>query len=80
MPNLHHKLRNVGPVFTTNRETKMLSCKIALKQGSANYRAIAQREWTTMHTVGTHWLEYDWVTIAVLLFGMGMLELLVLSM
>jgi hypothetical protein len=31
MPDLRHKLRNVGPVFTTNRETKMLSCEIALK-------------------------------------------------
>jgi hypothetical protein len=81
MPDLRHKLRNVGPVFTTNRETKMLSCEIALKQGWAKcYRAIAQRGWTTMHTVGRHWLEYDWVTIAILLFGMGMLELLVFSM
>jgi len=33
-----------------------------------------------MHSVGRHRLEYDWVTIAVLLFGMGVLELLVLSM
>jgi hypothetical protein len=31
MPELRHKLRNVGRVFTTNRETKMLSCEIALK-------------------------------------------------
>ena len=80
MSDLRHKLRNVDPICTTNRETKMLSCEIALKQGSANYRAIAQRERTTMHSVGRHRLEYDWVTIAVLLFGMGVLELLVLSM
>jgi hypothetical protein len=33
-----------------------------------------------MHTVSMHWLEYDWVTIAILLFGMGTLELFVLSM
>jgi hypothetical protein len=33
-----------------------------------------------MHTVSRHWLEYDWVTIAILLFGMGMLELIILSM
>ena len=80
MPDLRHKLRNVGPVFTINRETKMLSCEIALKPGGANYRDIAQREWTSMHTVGRHWLEYDWVTVAILLFGVGALELLVLSM
>jgi hypothetical protein len=34
----------------------------------------------TMRTHIGHWLEYDWVTIAILLFGMGTLELLVLSM
>jgi len=33
-----------------------------------------------MYTVSRHWLEYDWVTIVILLFGMGTLELLVLSM
>jgi hypothetical protein len=33
-----------------------------------------------MHTVSRRWLEYDWITIAILLFGMGTLELLVLSM
>jgi hypothetical protein len=27
-----------------------------------------------------HWLEYDWVTIAILLCGMGTFELLVLNM
>src|SRR5271166_1336286 len=36
MPDLRHKLRNVSRVFTINRETKMLSCEIALKQGWAN--------------------------------------------
>jgi hypothetical protein len=36
MPDLRHKLRNVRRVFTTNRETKMISREIALKQGWAN--------------------------------------------
>jgi hypothetical protein len=33
-----------------------------------------------MHTIGRHWLEYDWVSLAVLLIGIGSVELLVLSM
>jgi hypothetical protein len=35
---------------------------------------------TAMHTNGRHWLEYDWVSLAVLLIGIGSVELLVLSM
>jgi hypothetical protein len=33
-----------------------------------------------MHAIGRHWLEYDWVTIALLLIGIGSVEVLVLSM
>ena len=34
---------------------------------------------TVMHTIGRYWLEYDWVTVALLLIGIGSVELLVLS-
>ena len=32
-----------------------------------------------MHTQGRHWLDYDFVAFAVLVMGMGAIELLALS-
>jgi hypothetical protein len=82
MPDSRHKLRNAGRVFATNRE-------IRLKQACG--RCYSTRRLPSFEGPGIrigmdvmlsdyrHWLEYDPVALAVLLGGVGFVELIVLS-
>jgi hypothetical protein len=82
LPDSRHKLRNAGPVFATNRE-------IRLKQACG--RCYSTRRLPSFEGPGIrigmdvmlsdyrHWLEYDPVALAVLLGGVGFVELIVLS-
>ena len=82
MPDSRHKLRNAGRVFATNRE-------IRLKQACG--RCYSTRRLPSFESPGIrigmdvmfsdyrHWLEYDPVALAVLLGGVGFVELIVLS-
>jgi hypothetical protein len=65
----------------------MLCSEIALKQGWGNVYALGTHHrakkigrlnmgWTVMRR---HWLDYDLVALAVLIVGVGLVELLVLS-
>jgi hypothetical protein len=77
--NFRHKLRNVGQVFAPNHETKRLCIEIALKQGWGKHTLEPKKNWAfeqgngTM--IGRHWLDYDHVALAVLIIGLGIVEL-----
>jgi hypothetical protein len=87
MPDFRHKLRNAGRVFATNRETRILCGEIRLKQACVD---VFNKTVAVFETPGVrigmdvmlsdyrHWLEYDSVALAVLLIGIGLVELIVL--
>ena len=92
MTDFCHKLRNLGQVFAPNRETKKPSNEIALKQGRVNAGQSQvgggscsgpQEKLGVCTGEGTmfvrHWLDYDFVALAVLVIGLGAVELLALS-
>jgi hypothetical protein len=77
--NFRHKLRNVGPVFAANHEAKKLYIEIALKQGRGKHTLEPKKNWASEQRKGTmigrHWLDYDHVALAVLVIGLGIVEL-----
>ena len=77
--NFHHKLRNIGQVFAPNHETKRLCIEIALKQGWGKHTLEPKKNWAFEQGKGTmigrHWLDYDHVALAVLIIGLGIVEL-----
>jgi hypothetical protein len=77
--NFCHKLRNVGQVFALNRETKKLRIEIALKQGFGKHTLEPKKncgfEQGKGTMIGRHWLDYDHVALAVLIIGLGIVEL-----
>jgi hypothetical protein len=91
MTDFCHKLRNIGQAFASNRETKKSCGEIALKQGwgHAGWReqesscSGPKKNWAFEQGKATmpvrHWLDYDYVALAVLVIGLGVVELAVLS-
>ena|SRR5438445_8539850 len=84
LPDSCHELRNAGQVFATNRETRKRCGEIRLKQvcGMLINKAVAKGVRIGMDQMlydYRHWLEYDSVALAVLFVGVGLVELIVLS-
>jgi hypothetical protein len=71
-----------GPVFA-GRKAPFCDGHHILRRGAARILALikvaSNRVRDTMRTHGRHWLEYDPVALAVLVIGIGIVELLVLS-
>jgi hypothetical protein len=77
LPDSRHKLRSVGRIFATTHETKMLLREIALKQGWGRRRSASRLGEGIM--LVRRWLDYDHVSLAVLIIGLGMVEWLALA-
>jgi hypothetical protein len=92
MTDFCHKLRNVGPFCPKPRKPKKPCSEIVLKQGWCNCWSIpGWREQRSSCSIAKktgrlcrvrhclrhwHWLGYDYVALAVLVIGLGAVELL----
>ena len=78
-PIFRHKPRNAGQLFAANREAKKPCGEIALKQGWGKPTLQAKKnrafEQGKRIMIGRHWLDYDHVALAVLIVGLGIVEL-----
>ena len=71
--------KNAGPVFAPNHEAKKLYIEIALKQRRGKHTLEPEKNWASEQRKGTmigrHWLDYHHVALAVLIIGLGIVEL-----
>ena len=67
------------PGFAPNHEAKKLYIEIALKQGRGKHTLEPKKNWASEQRkctmIGRHWLDYDHVALAVLIIGLGIVEL-----